>query len=256
MKVVSVGSRSFAASMAALGILGFVYGDFAMVWQEVPNWVPGRELLAYVCAAIMFFCGVGLMLPRMARLASGVLLIYLVLWLLLLRVPKVLVAPGVVVSWSSCGETAICVAAGWVLFAALFGSHDSGTARFITGDRGIRGARLLYGLALIPCGLAHFAYAKETADFIPEAWIPWHLGWAYLTGTAFLAAAVAILIKTRPAALAATLSAVMMGLFTLMVWIPRVWSAPHERFQWTGLLISSALAAGGWALADSYRKTR
>jgi uncharacterized membrane protein len=254
MKDVSVGNLSFAATMAALGILGFVYGDFAMVWQEVPNWVPGRELLAYVCAAIMFFCGVGLMLPRMARLASGVLLIYLVLWLLLLRVPKVLVAPGVVVSWSSCGETAICVAAGWVLFAALFGSHDSGTARFVTGDRGIRGARLLYGLALIPCGLAHFAYAKETADFIPEAWIPWHLGWAYLTGAAFLAAAIAILIKTRLAALAATLSAVMMGVFTLMVWIPRVWSAPHERFQWTGLLISSALAAGGWVVADSYRR--
>ncbi len=59
MKVVSVGSRSFAASMAALGILGFVYGDFALVWQEVPKWVPGRELLAYVCAAIMFFAESG-----------------------------------------------------------------------------------------------------------------------------------------------------------------------------------------------------
>src|SRR5580700_5961102 len=155
MKVVSVGSRSFAATMVALGILGFVYGDFAMVWQEVPNWVPGRELLAYLCAAIMLLCGVGLMLPRTARLASGVLLLYLVLWLLLLRVPKVLAAPGVVVAWSGCGDTAIYVAAGWVLFG------------------GIRGARLLYGLALIPCGLAHFAYAKETAEFIPEAWIPW-----------------------------------------------------------------------------------
>lgn len=256
MEDVGAGNRSFAAAMAALGILGFVYGDFAMVWQEVPNWVPGRELLAYLCAAIMFFCGVGLMLPRMARLASGVLLIYLVLWLLLLRVPKVLAAPGVVVSWSSCGETAICVAAGWILFAALFGSRDRRTLSFITGDRGIRSARLLYGLALIPCGLAHLAYAKETADFIPEAWIPWHLGWAYLTGAAFLAAAIAILSKARPAASAAALSAAMMGVFTIMVWIPRVWSAPHERFQWTGLLISSALAAGGWVVADSYRRPR
>ena len=237
MQAASIGNRSFAATMVALGILGFVYGDFAMVWQEVPNWVPGRELLAYLCAAIMLLCGVGLMLPRTARLASGVLLLYLVLWLLLLRVPKVLAAPGVVVAWSGCGETAIYVAAGWVLFG------------------GIRGASLLYGLALIPCGLAHFAYAKETAEFIPEAWIPWHLGWTYFTGTAFLAAAIAILSRARPAALAATLSAVMMGVFTVMVWIPRVWGAPHERLQWTGLLISSALAAAGWAVADSYRRT-
>jgi hypothetical protein len=153
MKVVSVGSRSFAASMAALGILGFVYGDFAMVWQEVPNWVPGRELLAYVCAAIMFFCGVGLMLPRMARLASGVLLIYLVLWLLLLRVPKVLVAPGVVVQWSSCGETAIYVAAGWALFAALFGSHDHGSSRFFTGDRAFAAQGCYTAWRSFPAGL-------------------------------------------------------------------------------------------------------
>jgi uncharacterized membrane protein len=256
MKVANIGNRSFAATMVALGILGFVYGDFAMVWQEVPNWVPGREILAYLCAAIMFFCGVGLMLSRMRRPASAVLLVYLVLWELLLRVPKVLIAPQVVVNWSSCAETAIYVAAGWALFAALFeSSRDSGILRFITGDRGILGSRLLYGLALIPCGLAHFAYAKETADFIPEAWIPWHLGWAYLTGTAFLAAGVAILIRIRLAPLAATLSAVMMGVFTLMVWLPQVWSAPNGRFQWTGLLISSALAAAGWAIADSYHRT-
>jgi uncharacterized membrane protein len=256
MKDVEIGSRPFAATMAALGILGFVYGDFAMVWQEVPNWVPARELLAYLCAAIMFLCGIGMMLPRTARPASVILLIYLTLWLLLLRVPKVLTAPGIENHWASCGETAIYVAAGWAVFAASFGSRDTGILRIIAGDRGIRGARLLYGLALMPCGFAHFAYAKETADFIPEAWVPWHLGWAYLTGTAFLAAAIAILSRARAAALAATLSAAMMGVFTLMVWIPRVWNAPHERFQWTGLLISSALAAGGWAIADSYRGTR
>jgi uncharacterized membrane protein len=255
MKVVNIGNRSFAASMVALGCLGFVYGDFAMNWQEVPNWVPGREILAYICAAIMFFCGAGLMLSRMPRLAAAVLLVYLVLWELLLRVPKVLIAPKVEVNWAGCAETAIVVAAGWALFAGLFeSSRDSGILRFITGNRGIRGSRLLYGLALIPCGLAHFAYAKETADFIPEAWIPWHLGLAYLTGTAFLAAGIAILIRTRLAPLAATLSALMMGVFTLMVWIPQVWSAPSERFQWTGLLISSALAAGGWVIADSYHR--
>jgi uncharacterized membrane protein len=241
--------------MVALGILGFVYDDFAMNWQEVPKWVPGREILAYICAAIMFFCGVGLMLRRVARLASGVLSIYLVLWLLLLRVPNVLMAPKIEVYWANCGETAIYVAASWALFAALFRSGESGNLRLIAGDQGIRGARFLYGVALIPCGLAHFAYAQATADFIPEAWIPWHLGWAYLTGAAFLVAAVVILAKMQLTALAATLSAVMMGVFTLMVWIPRLWSAPNERFQWTGLLISSALAAGGWAVADSYRST-
>jgi uncharacterized membrane protein len=253
MKLVGIGNRSFAAAMVALGILGFVYQDFAMNWQKVPDWVPAREFLAYLCAATMLVCGVCLCLPRTAQLASCVLFTYLVLWLLLLEIPKVLGAPFVEVYWADCGETAILVAAAWVLLAGLFGSRDTGILKFLTGDRGIRDARFLYGLALIACGLAHFVYAQATADFIPEEWIPWHLAWAYLTGTAFLAAAAAILLPTRLSRPAASLSAVMMGVFTVMVWIPRVWTAPNERFQWTGLLISSAMAAAGWVIADSYR---
>jgi len=253
MKLVGIGNRSFASTMVALGILGFVYGDFAMNWQKVPDWVPAREFLAYLCATIMLVCGVAVILPRAARLASCILFAYLVLWLLLLEIPKVLGAPLVEVHWADCAETAIYVAAGWVLFAGSFGSRDEGVLKFLTADRGIRGARFLYGLALVACGLAHFVYAPVTANFIPEEWIPWHLGWAYLTGTAFLAAAAAIILNTRLARQAASLSAVMMGVFTVMVWIPRVWAAPNGRFQWTGLLMSSALAAGGWVIAASYR---
>jgi hypothetical protein len=38
---------AFAVGMIGLGILALVYGDFAMVWQPVPDWVPGRMALAY-----------------------------------------------------------------------------------------------------------------------------------------------------------------------------------------------------------------
>ena len=33
--------------MIGLGILALVYGDFAMVWQPVAPWIPGRTALAY-----------------------------------------------------------------------------------------------------------------------------------------------------------------------------------------------------------------
>ena len=96
--------------MAALGILGLVYGDFALVWQPVPAWLPGRQALAYLCAAIELAGGLALLWPRTAAVAARVLLVYVLIWLLLLRVPQVLSQPLIEVSWLGWGETAMIVA--------------------------------------------------------------------------------------------------------------------------------------------------
>jgi hypothetical protein len=36
----------FAIGMVGLGILALIYGDFALVWQPVAPWIPGRTVLA------------------------------------------------------------------------------------------------------------------------------------------------------------------------------------------------------------------
>jgi hypothetical protein len=40
-------SALFAFGIIGLGTLALVYGDFAMVWQPVASWIPGRSALAY-----------------------------------------------------------------------------------------------------------------------------------------------------------------------------------------------------------------
>jgi uncharacterized membrane protein YphA (DoxX/SURF4 family) len=57
------------------------------------------------------------------------------------------------------------------------------------------------------------------------------------------------------ARLAATMAAVMMSAFTLLVWIPGVAAEPKSRLQWTALFVSWAIAAAGWVVADSYADT-
>jgi uncharacterized membrane protein len=250
IRTTGAGRTVFAVTMIALGIQGLVKRDFTTVWQPVPKDVPAREVLIYLCASISLACGIGLLWRRTAAIAARVLLVSLIVWLVLWRIRAVFVAPLLEGTWSL-GDTLVMTAAAWVLFATFASDWDRQHLAFAAGDNGLRIARALYGLGLLPFGYAHFANVKGTAELVP-GWLPWHVGWAYFTGGAFIAAGLAILFAVC-ARLAAALSALQMGLFALLVWIPILMAGNVKAFQWGEFATTVALTAAGWVVADSYR---
>ena len=254
VRIASAGHGAFAAILIAVGVWGLARGGFVGIWDSVPHAAPLREALAYLCAVVSLAGGLGLLWRPSAASAARVLFAYLLAWLVLVKLPYILRTPLVAVNYESSGETAVIVAGAWVLYVWLAGSWDRRRLGFVADERGVRLARRLYGLALVAFGASHFAYLQLTASLVP-AWLPAHVVWAYFTGSAYVAAGAAVLIGVW-AQLAATLSAVQMGLFTLLVWVPAVAAGRADLGQWSELAVSAALTAGGWVVAESYRGAR
>jgi uncharacterized membrane protein len=253
IRFASAGHIVFAAAMIWLGVMGLSKGDFVPVWQPVPKWVPARETLAYLCAFISLGCGIGLLWRRSAPTASRVLFAAFMVWLLVLRLPYLFIeTPLVLVAWTF-GSTGVMVAAAWVLYVRFAGDRDQHRLGFFADHRGVRIARSLYGISLVPFGLAHFMYPDATTVLIP-ALLPWHLAWAYFTGATFIAAGLAMIAGVC-ARLAAALSTLQLLLFTLIVWVPRVLAGPLNDFQWGEFVVSCVLTAAAWVVTDSYRET-
>ena len=248
MRIASRGHAVFAATMIALGVLGLIQGDFAPVWNAVPVELPGRVALAYICALISLGCGLGLLWQSAA--AARLLFVYLLLWMLLVKVRYIVLAPMAEVSYQSCGETAVIVAGAWLLYARFATAWDRRWLSFAIGDAGARAARVLYGLALVAFGLSHFAYVNLTAPLVP-AWLRAPVFWTYFTGCTYLAAGAAVSIGIY-ARLAAVLSAIQMALFLLLVWVPIMLAGNIGALQWGEAVVNWALIVGAWVVVDSF----
>lgn len=223
---------AFATGMIGLGVLVLVFGDFAQVWHSAPKWMPARHVLAYASAVLMLVCGIGLLSRRTERLATRVLLYFWAFAVLLIEVPVVVEHPLNEGAWQGLAHLTMLLTAAWLLFT--------------TNQRAVRVARLLFGLSLIPIGLAHFVYLELTAPLVP-GWLPYHTFWAYFTGAAQLAAAAGVLLGIY-ARLAAALEAVLLAAFTFLVWPPLLLTAPKPGL-WSEFTISWAMTAAAWVVA-------
>ncbi|MGO9839654.1 MAG: hypothetical protein ACLPZF_00420, partial [Candidatus Acidiferrales bacterium] len=114
-------------------------------------------------------------------------------------------------------------------------------------DKVLSMGRLFLAVPMAVFGAQHFTDAKFIVQLVP-AWIPGAWFWTYFVGTALLAAALSIVAK-KQSGLAASLLALMLFLFVVLMHIPNVVAKPSDRVLWAVALRDLSFSGGALALA-------
>jgi uncharacterized membrane protein len=108
-------------------------------------------------------------------------------------------------------------------------------------------APVLVGAPMAVFGTEHFVFTSTIITMVPR-FFPWHLFWAYFTGTCLIAAGLS-LVGRRCSGLAAFLLGVMLFSFVMLIWVPNNLAAPGNRFGLAVILRDFSFSCGCFALA-------
>ena len=185
--------------------------------------------------------GIGMQYPRTARLASVVLGVVYLLFSLAC-IPGIIAASTVYAQYGSFFEQFSLLCGAIALYAA---TETNAAGAVVFG----RLARIGLGVCAISFTLGEIFYLRVTADLVPR-WVPPNqMFWAILTTIAFALAALAILLN-RQARLAIRLMTLMLALFGVLVWIPRLIAHPGRHLAWSECGLTFLITGAAWMVAD------
>jgi uncharacterized membrane protein YphA (DoxX/SURF4 family) len=239
-----VSVRIYGLSAVALGLVGLVWGDFAVIWNPAPDGVPGGSALGYAVAVPFLLAGLGMQWQRTAYLSALALTVLYGLAVIVLDLPRVIAHPSVFPNWYGIAEPLAPAAAGLVAYAYC------SQFKAATTERLYKVGRLIFGLCLIVFGLAHLFFLAYTAKLVP-AWLPpGQIFWAYATAAGHFAAGIALL-SGIAARLATMLLTAMFVVFAILVHAPTIYIDPHHHVYWVENAINFTLIASAWVIAAS-----
>jgi len=232
------------------GSSAVLFGVIALMWRDPDTWQNLRHIWSLPFGAIIGGClmtaqiagGIAMQHPRTARLASVVLGVVYLLFSLA-TIPDVIAAANIYERYGGSFFLFFSLLCGAI---ALYAATEAGAARALWFGRL---ARLGLGVCAISFTLGQILLPRETADLVPK-WIPpSQMFWAILTTIAFALAALAMLIN-RQARLATRLMTLMLAIFGVAVWIPRVIAHPEAHFIWSECALTFLVTGATWMVAD------
>jgi len=243
MKTALYGRIGFGASAVLFGVIALMWHD-AETWQNLRQiWsLPFGLVLGECLMVLQIAGGIAIQHPRTTRLAAIVLGVVYLLFSLAC-IPGIVGAPTAYDQYGSFFEQ-FCQLSGAI---ALYAETEASAAKAALFRKL---ASLGLGLCAISFTVSQVIFLRFTAQLVPK-WIPPNqMFWAIVTTIAFAFAALAILLN-RQARLAARLMALMLGLFGVLVWVPRLIAHPENHLNWSEFALTMLIGGAAWIVADS-----
>jgi uncharacterized membrane protein len=221
--------------MVIFGIEHFLFANF--VTMIVPPWIPWPLFWTYFVGIALIAAGLAIIVRKEAQLAGlllGAMILAFILLIhsrLLAQLPSDLFAANPIFGPHPGRLNNACKDLGLSGAAFLFAGTQSDTWKVQGKDKVFTLGRVLFAIAVATLGVLHFVYPAFAPGVQPMSTtinfpLPGQPMWSYLTGIAFVVAAVAIFLNNR-VRLAATLLGILILLFGLIVWVP--WLARHPQ---------------------------
>jgi uncharacterized membrane protein len=244
--------------MVIFGIEHFLFANF--VAMIVPPWIPWHLFWTYFVGVALIAAGIAIMLGKYSHLAAvllgGMILAFVLLihTRLLARMPGDTFAanpifgpfPGRINNaWKDLGLSGA---------AFIFAGRQSESWRTSGKDKLLTLGRFLLALPMIAFGVLHFVFSAFAPGIQPMSMavtfvLPGQPFWSYLTGAVFLGAGVCMFLN-KQVRLAATLTGIVILLFALLVWVPRLVAHPED-IAGGNYLKDMGLAGGALILAGA-----
>lgn len=248
-RFVIIGRWFFAVGLFGIGVQHFIFSHFIIVmvpWW--PSWIPFQTIGPYILGTYLAAASVLMVFGKRPRLVATITgLLFLILFVII-QIPFNAVSNLLIIgAWTN----AIKEFAFWGCDLVVVGSlpeekHNiKGKASFIghLENNMLPFAKYPLSLLIIIFGLDHFIYTNFVASLVPY-WIPGHIYWTYVTGTALIAAGIGIILNIK-AKLAAALLGIMLFLWVIILHLPRAiadstglmgneWTSVFEALSFSG----------------------
>jgi uncharacterized membrane protein len=239
-----VGRYLMAVALVVFGVQHVMYAGF--VATLVPGWIPWHLFWAHFVGVAFFAAALGLVWDRTVALAGTWLGVMFLVFVVTTHLPRIAthIKNG---NEGTSGLVALAMCGGaWVI------GRTARSKAAENRDPLLRLGTSFFGAAMMAFGILHFVSARYTHRVGPP-WLAGHPYWAYVMGALLLATGTAILIEKKVQA-ASALLAIMLLLFFLIVYVPRLIATPHDPGPWTSGFEILAMAGAAMVLAKSSTK--